>query len=240
MAMDPVRGIALATDGNGRFTQLDPYHGAQLSLAEAYRNVACTGARPLAVTNCLNFGSPEDPNVMWQFSHAVRGLADGCLTLGVPVTGGNVSFYNQTGHTAILPTPVIGVLGVIDDVSKRLRSGFRTDGARIYLLGQTRDELDGSAWAQVMHDHLGGRPPKIDLTREKVIAAVLHDAAHGRPARFGPRRLGRGPGPDPGRELPERRRRRHDHPAAGPRPVRVAVLRIVGARRRQRQPRARG
>ena len=129
------RGIALATDGNGRFTRLDPYHGAQLALAEAYRNVATTGARPLAVTNCLNFGSPEDPGVMWQFSHAVRGLADGCQALGVPVTGGNVSFYNQTGDTAILPTPVIGVLGVIDDVSTRIAHGFRTDGARIYLLG---------------------------------------------------------------------------------------------------------
>jgi phosphoribosylformylglycinamidine synthase len=173
----PVRGIALATDGNGRFTKLDPYHGAQLALAEAYRNVATTGARPLAVTNCLNFGSPEDPGVMWQFSHAVRGLADACQTLGVPVTGGNVSFYNQTGDVAILPTPVIGVLGLIDDVTKRVRHGFRTDGASIYLLGQTRDELDGSQWAHVMHDHLGGRPPKVDLARERVLAEVLHAAA---------------------------------------------------------------
>ena len=111
------RGVALATDCNGRFAALDPYAGAQLALAEAYRNVAVTGAAPLAVTNCLNFGSPEDPEVMWQFAEAVRGLADGCLELGVPVTGGNVSFYNQTGTTAILPTPVVGVLGVIDDVS---------------------------------------------------------------------------------------------------------------------------
>jgi phosphoribosylformylglycinamidine synthase subunit PurL len=176
---DPhARGIALATDGNGRFTKLDPYHGAQLALAEAYRNVACSGARPLAVTNCLNFGSPEDPGVMWQFSHAVRGLADACQVLGVPVTGGNVSFYNQTGDVAILPTPVIGVLGVIDDVSKRIAHGFHTDGARIYLLGQTRDELDGSAWAQIMHDHLGGRPPKVDLVRERILAGVLADAAN--------------------------------------------------------------
>jgi phosphoribosylformylglycinamidine synthase subunit PurL len=173
----PVRGIALATDGNGRFTKLDPYHGAQLALAEAYRNVATTGARPLAVTNCLNFGSPEDPGVMWQFSHAVRGLADACQVLGVPVTGGNVSFYNQTGDVAILPTPVIGVLGVIDDVSTRVRHAFRTDGAAIYLLGQTRDELDGSQWAHIMHDHLGGRPPKVDLAREKVLADVLVGAA---------------------------------------------------------------
>src|SRR5438874_12412001 len=103
-------GVSIATDGNGRYCLLDPFAGAQLGLAEAYRNVATTGARPLAVTNCLNFGSPEDPAVMWQFTEAVRGLADGCLTLGVPVTGGNVSFYNQTGSTPILPTPVIGVL----------------------------------------------------------------------------------------------------------------------------------
>src|SRR5512146_3345755 len=112
-------GIALATDGNGRYCRLDPYRGTQLALSEAYRNVAATGARPLAVTNCLNFGSPEDPAVMWQFAEATRGLADACLELGVPVTGGNVSFYNQTGATAIHPTPVVGVLGVVDDVTRR-------------------------------------------------------------------------------------------------------------------------
>src|SRR5580692_7187472 len=117
-------GIALATDGNGRYGKLDPYLGTQLVLSEAYRNVAATGARPLAVTNCLNFGSPEDPAVMWQFAEAVRGLADGCAALGVPVTGGNVSFYNQTGTVAVHPTPVIGVLGVHDDVRRRLGIGF--------------------------------------------------------------------------------------------------------------------
>ncbi|HKE51363.1 MAG TPA: phosphoribosylformylglycinamidine synthase subunit PurL, partial [Actinomycetes bacterium] len=117
-------GVAVSTDGNGRYTRLDPFAGAQLALAEAYRNVAATGARPLAVTNCLNFGSPEDPAVMWQFAEAVRGLADGCLALGIPVTGGNVSFYNQTGDTAILPTPIVGVLGVIDDVARRTPTGF--------------------------------------------------------------------------------------------------------------------
>src|SRR4029077_1311059 len=106
------RGIAVSTDASGRYTQLDPYTGTQLALAEAYRNVATTGAAPIAVTNCLNFGSPEDPHVMWQFREAVRGLADGCARLGIPVTGGNVSFYNQTGDRPILPTPVVGVLGV--------------------------------------------------------------------------------------------------------------------------------
>src|SRR6201995_2864325 len=167
-------GVALATDGNGRYTLLDPYAGAQLALAEAYRNVAATGARPLAVTNCLNFGSPEDPGVMWQFAEAVRGLADGCATLGVPVTGGNVSFYNQPGQTAIQPTPVIGVLGVHDDVRQRLSIGFgaESEGAPIVLLGSTADEFGGSAWAQVVHDHVGGRPPRGDLAAEQALAAV--------------------------------------------------------------------
>jgi phosphoribosylformylglycinamidine (FGAM) synthase-like enzyme len=171
-----VRGIALATDGNGRYARLDPYAGAQLALAEAYRNVATTGARPLAVTNCLNFGSPEDPEVMWQFSEAVRGLADGCLQLGVPVTGGNVSFYNQTGTTAILPTPVIGVLGVIEDVSRRLKHSFSREGALIYQVGATRDEFGGSEWAHVMHGHLGGVPPVVDLEQERALADLLIEA----------------------------------------------------------------
>ncbi|ORA59461.1 phosphoribosylformylglycinamidine synthase subunit PurL [Mycobacteroides franklinii] len=172
------RGIALATDASGRYTVLDPYRGAQLALAEAYRNVAASGATPVAVTNCLNFGSPEDPGVMWQFSEAVRGLADGCVTLGIPVTGGNVSFYNQTGTTPILPTPVVGVLGVIDDVNRRIPTGFGTEpGETLILLGDTADEFDGSIWAQVAHDHLGGTPPKVDLAREQLLAQVLTAAS---------------------------------------------------------------
>ena len=168
------RGIALATDASGRYTKLDPYTGAQLALAEAFRNVATTGATPKAVTNCLNFGSPEDPGVMWQFQQAVRGLADGCAALGIPVTGGNVSFYNQTGQTAILPTPVVGVLGVIDDVHRRIPTGLGLEpGETLILLGDTRDEFDGSIWAQVEHDHLGGVPPKVDLAREQLLAEVL-------------------------------------------------------------------
>jgi len=171
------RGIALSIDGNGRYTRLDPYAGAQLALAEAYRNVATTGARPLAVTNCLNFGSPEDPAVMWQFTEAVRGLADGCQALGVPVTGGNVSFFNQTGSSAIMPTPVVGMLGVIEDVAKRIPQAFRTDGAQVYLLGDTHDEFGGSEWANVVHGYLGGRPPVVDLAREQLLAGVLIDAS---------------------------------------------------------------
>ena len=171
------RGIAVATDCNARFVALDPYTGTQLALAEAYRNVATSGAEPQAVTNCLNFGSPEDPHVMWQFAEAVRGLADGCAQLGIPVTGGNVSFYNQTGTTAILPTPVVGVLGVLDDVTRRVRSGFVRDGDAVLLLGTTRDEFGGSEWANVVHGHLGGRPPSVDLAAEQRLAALLAAAA---------------------------------------------------------------
>ena len=171
------RGVAVATDCNGRYCALDPYAGAQLALAEAYRNVAVCGAVPVAVTNCLNFGSPEDPGVMWQFEQAVRGLADGCAALGIPVTGGNVSFYNQTGSTAILPTPVVGVLGVLDDVRTRVPAGFGRTGDAIHLLGLTREELDGSEWAHVVHGHLGGRPPAVDLDAERRLAEVLCAAA---------------------------------------------------------------
>ncbi|WP_206430455.1 phosphoribosylformylglycinamidine synthase subunit PurL [Mycobacterium sp. P7213] len=172
------RGITISTDASGRYTKLDPYSGAQLALAEAYRNVAVTGATPIAVTNCLNFGSPEDPGVMWQFAEAVRGLADGCAALGIPVTGGNVSFYNQTGATPIHPTPVVGVLGVIDDVGRRIPTAFGVEpGETLILLGDTRDEFDGSIWAQVTGDHLGGLPPKVDLEREQLLAEVLSAAS---------------------------------------------------------------
>jgi phosphoribosylformylglycinamidine synthase subunit PurL len=170
-------GVAVSTDCNGRFAKLDPYTGAQLALAESYRNVATTGARPLAISDCLNFGSPEDPAVMWQFAEATRGLAEGCRTLGVPVTGGNVSLYNQTGDTAILPTPVVAVLGVIDDVTRRTPSGFVAEGQQIYLLGTTDAELSGSEWAHVVHGHLGGTPPRVDLAAEKQLADILINAS---------------------------------------------------------------
>ncbi len=170
-------GFAIATDCNGRYCQLDPYAGAQLALAEAYRNVAVTGAVPTAVTDCLNFGSPENPEVMWQFGQAVDGLADACLELGVPVTGGNVSFYNQTGDTPIFPTPVVGVLGIIDDVARRIPSGWQDAGENIYLLGITSTELSGSAWAGTVHGHLGGRPPAVDLAAERRLAELIQAAS---------------------------------------------------------------
>jgi phosphoribosylformylglycinamidine synthase len=178
-------GVAVSTDCNGRFAKLDPYAGAQLALAESYRNVAVTGALPLAVTDCLNFGSPEDPGVMWQFEQATHGLKDACAVLGIPVTGGNVSFYNQTGETPIVPTPVVGVLGVIQDVRRRVTQGFPpqaggtpTDGgSHVLVLGETRDELSGSTWADVVHAHLGGQPPVVDLAAEQALAELMVEAA---------------------------------------------------------------
>ncbi len=170
-------GVAVSTDCNGRFAKLDPYSGAQLALAESFRNVATSGAQPLAVSDCLNFGSPEDPDVMWQFAEACRGLKDGCAELGIPVTGGNVSLYNQTAETAILPTPVVAVLGVINDVTRRTPTGFGAAGEQVFLLGETREELSGSEWAHVVHSHLGGLPPKVDLAAEQALAQLLQDGS---------------------------------------------------------------
>ena len=169
-------GVSVSTDCNGRFAKLDPYAGAQLALAESYRNVATGGAQPLAISDCLNFGSPEDPDVMWQFAEACRGLADACRELGIPVTGGNVSLYNQTGETAILPTPVVAVLGVIDDVTRRTPSAFVAPDEPVFLLGTTREELSGSEWAHVVHGHLGGLPPQVDLAAERSLAELLREA----------------------------------------------------------------
>ncbi len=165
-------GVAISTDANASWSYLNPYEGAKLALAEAARNIATAGAKPLAVTNCLNFGSPEDPGVMWQFAETVRGLADGCLEMGLPVTGGNVSFYNQTGSVAILPTPVIGVLGVIQDVRRRTPMAFNRAGLDLYLLGETHADFAGSEWAY-MHGIRGGQAPIADLQREMRLIELL-------------------------------------------------------------------
>ena len=165
-------GVAVATDANANWSYLNPYEGAKLALAEASRNIATAGATPLAVTNCLNFGSPEDPGVMWQFAETVRGLADGCLEMGLPVTGGNVSFYNQTGDVAILPTPVIGVLGVIDDVRTRTPMSFDRAGLDLYLIGASDSNMSGSEWAY-LHKMRGGQAPKADLQREMRLIEML-------------------------------------------------------------------
>ncbi|MCP1388420.1 phosphoribosylformylglycinamidine synthase subunit PurL [Corynebacterium sp. TA-R-1] len=173
------RGVAVSADSSGRYTYLDPNMGTRLALAEAYRNVAVTGARPVAVTNCLNFGSPENPAVMWQFREAVHGLADGALELTIPVSGGNVSFYNQTGETPILPTPVVGVLGVIEDVAEAVPHAIPAaveEPLTLVLLGETRDEFGGSVWQDISGQGLAGLPPQVDLANEERLAEYLLSA----------------------------------------------------------------
>ena len=175
------RGVAVSADASGRYTKLDPNMGARLALAEAYRNVAVTGAKPVAITNCLNYGSPENPDMMWQFRESVHGLADAAVELSIPVSGGNVSFYNQTGEEPILPTPVVGVLGVIDDVHKAIGNELGTVGEKEVLiaLGETKDEFGGSIWQQVSADtseasSLNGLPPQVDMANEKRLAEFFH------------------------------------------------------------------
>ncbi len=165
-------GVAISTDANARWSYLNPYEGAKLALAESCRNIATSGAKPLAVTNCLNFGSPEDPGVMWQFAETVRGLADACLELGLPVTGGNVSFYNQTGTVAILPTPVIGVLGVIQDVRERTPMGIAKADLDLYLIGQSGENFSGSEWAY-LHGVMGNQAPELNLDVEQRLINLL-------------------------------------------------------------------
>jgi phosphoribosylformylglycinamidine synthase II len=171
-----LRALAVSTDGNGRYGYLDPYLGGAHAVAEAARNVACTGARPLAVTNCLNFGDPERPEVMWAFAEAVRGMGEACRVLETPVTGGNVSFYNETGDSAVYPTPVVGMLGLLEDYRLRLGIGF-APGAVVYLLGETFPELGGSEYAEVVLGKISGRPPGLDLEREARLVDLLIEAA---------------------------------------------------------------
>jgi phosphoribosylformylglycinamidine synthase len=171
------RAVALATDGNGRYAALDPAAGAALAVAEAARNVACTGAQPIAVTNCLNFASPERPEVMGSFAAAVDGLAAACQALGLPVTGGNVSFYNESSGRPVHPTPIVGVLGLLDDPAGAVPSGFPGPGLDVWLLGETRVELGGSAWQRLTTARLGGRPPALDLAAEASLHRLLHGLA---------------------------------------------------------------
>jgi phosphoribosylformylglycinamidine synthase len=172
-----MKGLALSADGKGRFGHLDPYLGAMHAVAEAARNVAVTGARPLAITNCLNFGNPERPVVMWQFAESVRGIGDACRALDTPVTGGNVSFYNESGGSAIWPTPVIGMLGLLSDYRLRVPTGFPRAGLGVYLLGETFAELGGSEFAEAVLGHSGGRPPALDLGAERALIDLLVEAA---------------------------------------------------------------
>ena len=174
------RGLALATDCNPRFCALDPYLGAQHAVAEAARNVAVTGARPLAVTNCLNFASPERPETMWEFAEAVRGMGDACRALGTPVVSGNVSFYNETlrdGPQAIPPTPTIGMLGLLEQIERAVPAAFASAGDAIVLLGETFEELGGSEYLALRHGVERGRPPALDLERERRLQELLIMAA---------------------------------------------------------------
>jgi len=174
---ESLRALALSTDGNGRYTYLDPYLGGAHAVAEAARNVACTGAKPVAVTNCLNFGNPERPEVMWSFAETLKGMGDACRALGTPVTGGNVSFYNEAGDSAIHPTPVVGMLGVLEDYRLALRPGFSRPGLAVYLLGETFPELGGTEYAEVVLGSVSGRPPGLDLDRAARLVNLLVDGA---------------------------------------------------------------
>ena len=172
-----MKGLALSTDGKGRYGSLDPYLGAAHAVAEAARNVAVTGATPLAITNCLNFGDPERPEVMWQFVEAIRGMADACSALGTPVTGGNVSFYNESADSAIWPTPVIGMLGLLADYRMRVPTGFPRGGLAVYQLGETFAELGGGEFAEVVLGVIAGKPPALAFEREAALIAMLVQAA---------------------------------------------------------------
>jgi len=166
------RAIAVTTDCNSRYCYLDPYVGAQIAVAEAARNVVVTGAEPAGITDGLNFGNPEKPDRFWQFRRAVEGLAAACREFGLPVVSGNVSFYNETTTDAIHPTPVIGMVGVIEDIERRCTMDFKEAGDKVILLGETREELGGSEYLAVAHGIEAGRPPTLDLAREKAVQAA--------------------------------------------------------------------
>jgi phosphoribosylformylglycinamidine synthase II len=184
-------GIAVKADCNSRYVRLDPYEGGKATVAEAARNVACTGARPLGITDCLNFGSPERPEVFYQFREACRGIADACRALNTPVTGGNVSFYNESPTGAVDPTPVVGMVGLLTRADRAVPSHARSPGDVVFILGETRAELGGSAYWEVCHEFVGGQPPRVDLDAERRLIDLLvtgaerglfrsaHDCSHG-------------------------------------------------------------
>jgi phosphoribosylformylglycinamidine synthase subunit PurL len=171
------RALALSVDGNGRYCYLDPRLGAQLAVAEAARNVACAGAVPIGATNCLNFGNPERPEIMWQLVEAIEGIAEACRALDVPITGGNVSLYNETDGQAIYPTPILGVVGLLEDASRVLTRAFRAAGDAIVLLGEGLGEIGGSEYLKTVHGVVRGRPPRLDLERERALIGLLSSAA---------------------------------------------------------------
>jgi phosphoribosylformylglycinamidine (FGAM) synthase-like enzyme len=171
------KALAISTDGNGRYCWLDPFEGARLAVAEAARNVACSGATPIGATNCLNFGNPEKPEVMGQLVRAIQGMGEACRALDIPITGGNVSLYNETDGRAIYPTPVMGVVGLLEDADSVLRRWFVEEGDLVYLLGRTGEDLGGSELLKVVHGKIAGRPPRLDVEAEKRLHALLAEGA---------------------------------------------------------------
>jgi len=169
--------LAMSLDGSGRYSYLDPYLGGALAVAESCRNLAAVGATPIGATNCLNFGSPEKPEVMWQFARVIDGMADACRALELPITGGNVSFYNDTEGESIFPTPVVGTVGILEDKTQRVSHHFKGAGDWIYLAGETTDEIGGSEYLKTIHGMIQGLPPRLDLEREKAVQAFTRQAA---------------------------------------------------------------
>jgi phosphoribosylformylglycinamidine synthase len=171
-------GIAMTTDCNSRYCHLDPNLGAQLAVAEAARNIVATGARPLAVTDCLNLANPDRPEVYWELEETIAGLAQACRALDLPIVSGNVSLYNDaSGKSAIHPTPVIGMIGLLDDYGRRLQAGLRNDGDFVLLVGSSHNDLGGSEYLKVEHDLVAGRPPALDLARERATHKLMLEAA---------------------------------------------------------------
>jgi phosphoribosylformylglycinamidine synthase len=173
---DTKKGLALTVDGNSRYCYLDPYVGGIIAVAEAARNLACVGARPLGLTDCLNFGSPENPAVMWQFAEVIRGMRDACLALKIPVVSGNVSFYNETDGIPIYPTPTIGMVGLLDRLDCAMTPWFKSAGDLVVLLGRTREELGGSEYLKLVHGQTRGTPPWIDLKMEQAVQNCCREA----------------------------------------------------------------
>jgi phosphoribosylformylglycinamidine synthase len=171
------KALALSVDGNARFVYLDPFLGAQHAVAEAARNVACAGGLPIGATNCLNFGNPQRPEIMWQFARAVEGIGAACRALDIPITGGNVSLYNETDRRGVLPTPVLGVVGLLEDATRVVRRAFRAEGDAVVLLGRTRAELGGSEYLNIVHHLVRGVPPALDLVQERRLQALLVELA---------------------------------------------------------------
>lgn len=169
----PGKGIAVSTDCNSRYTYLNPYRGAMAAVCESARNVACVGAKPVAITNCLNFGNPYDPEVYWQFREAIRGMKDACIVLDTPVTGGNVSFHNESKHNAIYPTPTIGMLGIIEDINKTMSANFKNINDDIYILGNNKNEIGGSEYLKLIHNIISGEAPEINAEEEKNIIETI-------------------------------------------------------------------